>query len=662
MKISKKNKVNKINKSDYDRVLVTETLPFETPMVFANDGLYRLLQTYDQSCKIQRLFISGLVLDNIQGKKTHSTVPFSYKIRKDDDGHRELGLMHPISQYKARKFYEKYENLLLYHCSLSPASMRSPEKISGSYYTRSSLKYLNQYKNNSVMDAQLDNLTLNTPSYFAYKGVTRLYKYFESRDFFASEKKYGFMATLDVSHCFPSIYTHGMSWALKGKEFTKSHVSIESTFSQEFDELMRHMNFGETNGILIGPEISRIFAEIIFQSIDMRAINSLSKKGYIFDKSYTFRRYVDDIYIFASSKKIIDDVSEVIADELSKQNLYLNVKKSQLIQRPFVTNKSKLINNAKSEANSFIRSFMSLDEETKILFPSEINSSWKLTRSYLTKVKTLCSDFESDYGDVSGFLIGFFCERIKKLVSIEEGGTLLKEELSSNYYKALIVFLEVQFFLYQVSPSVQSSYKFCTSLILIIRFSKKHLSFYQPDIEQRIFELTNELILDMQDSVKPSISGRVMLEKINVVLSISELSEPIKLSSQQLESLFSSKSSDDYFTIVSGLHYVKNNPIYIETKRVLLKNASRKLSDLSDIRMSSEKSYLLLDLISCPYVPDDKKRRWINRTFKELNQAQPTSSEMNLFLSNAIDFQSSINWKDLDLLNTLERKELNATY
>ena len=294
--------------------------------------------------------------------------------------------------------------------------------------------------------------------------------------------------------------------------------------------------------------------------------------------------------------------------------------------------------------------------------PSDIHSTWKLTRSYLSRIKALCSDSESKYSEVSGFLIGFFCERVKKLVSIEEGKTSLNEELTTNYFKALLVLLEIQFFLYQVSPSVQSSYKFCTSLILIIRFSKKYISFYSSDIEQRIFELTEELILEMQDSVKSSVPGRVMLEKINIVLAVSELSETSRLRSKQLEFLFSSESEDDYFTIVSGLYYVKDIVLYEKIKNILLNKASQKLSDLSDIFMSSEKSHLLFDLLSCPYVPANKKKKWIKRAFAAFQETQPSNTEINSFLSNAVDFKSNINWVDLDLLNSLERKELNATY
>ena len=62
-----------------------------------------------------------------------------------------------------------------------------------------------------------------------------------------------------------------------------------------FDMLMQRLNYNETNGIIIGPEISRIFAEIIFQDIDSKVIRSLRSKGFKFNKDYVIKRYVDDL-------------------------------------------------------------------------------------------------------------------------------------------------------------------------------------------------------------------------------------------------------------------------------------------------------------------------------------------------------------------------------
>jgi hypothetical protein len=52
---------------------------------------------------------------------------------------------------------------------------------------------------------------------------------------------------------------------------------------------MQEANWGETNGILIGPEVSRIFAEAIMQSIDVDVQRNLgSVAGRV-----AIRRYVE---------------------------------------------------------------------------------------------------------------------------------------------------------------------------------------------------------------------------------------------------------------------------------------------------------------------------------------------------------------------------------
>jgi hypothetical protein len=76
-------------------------------------------------------------------------------------------------------------------------------------------------------------------------------------------------------------------------------MDITSTFAQAFDSLMQRANQNETHGIVIGPEISRIFAELLFQSVDQRAILRLRDNHFELGADYAIRRYVDDVYIFA---------------------------------------------------------------------------------------------------------------------------------------------------------------------------------------------------------------------------------------------------------------------------------------------------------------------------------------------------------------------------
>ena len=363
-------KTNLIKRRDYNRVLITETLPFETPIIFSNDGLYDLLSTIDTADEVLKVFICAIVFGTELPKHVNSTEPYLYKVKKSSHEFRRLALLHPSSQWKLRCFYEKYEQLMLHYCSVSPASIRTPRRIAGSFYSKSSWENINQYKNGTVTTTELDKYVKHTPSYFAYEGHDRLYKFFNSRDYFALEKQFSVLTTLDVSKCFDSIYTHSLSWAVKDKSFTKANVAISSTFAQEFDEIIRHGNHNETNGIPIDPETSRIFAEIIFQEIDRRTIHCLSELGEEFGVHYTFRRYVDDVFIFTRDEKTGRKVYAAYSDVLIGFNLHANTSKSHVILRPFLTSKSRLIFEAGHQANTFLKSF-STPITANLLFPKK---------------------------------------------------------------------------------------------------------------------------------------------------------------------------------------------------------------------------------------------------------------------------------------------------
>ena len=118
-------------------------------------------------------------------------------------------------------------------------------------------------------------------------------------DLLRLEQKFHFMMNMDIASCFYHIYTHSIAWAIKGKECAKNNIDAIS-FETTFDKLMQRSNYNETNGILVGPEVSRIFAEIIFQRIDLNVLNILREKNLKLGSDYEIRRYVDDHFIFAN--------------------------------------------------------------------------------------------------------------------------------------------------------------------------------------------------------------------------------------------------------------------------------------------------------------------------------------------------------------------------
>lgn len=651
-------KKNRIKRGDYNRVLITETLPFETPIIFSNDGLYNHVVSIGTASSIQKTIIDALVLGEGHPKAVNCTNPYLYKVRKNSIEFRRLALLHPLSQWRLRCFYQKYEELILHYCAQSPASIRSPRKVAGSFYSKSSWENVNQYKKDAVALASLDRYVKHTPSFFSYFGYDRLYKFFNSRDYFSLEKQFCVLTTLDVSKCFDSIYTHSLSWATKDKEFTKANVSVSSTFAQDFDQTIRHGNHNETNGIPIGPETSRIFAEILFQEIDCRVIAKLSDLKFGID--YVFRRYVDDVFIFAVNEVVAQRIYEIYADVLVAFNLHANVAKSSTIQRPFLTTKSRLIFEASIKTNEFLSKFL---EESAIgtLAPKRIFSKWKLTKSYIDSIKALCSANSASYDEVASFLMSVVTERIKKLVNKDLENC--EVEVQDDYLAVIEVLADVLFFLYSVAPSVGASYKLSTSLILVFRFSEKYLPFHAATVSHQLYTLASRLLLEQCG--KPhaeGVDGFVNLEYLNVVLAIRELGDHHLLPSRVLDELFIRNRRLSYFTIVSCLFYIRDDDQYKAIRKKILRSAASRLGDMSDILMNSEKAYLLLDLMSCPFVPDANKSLWIKSVYSTLQKAQPSSADIKAFLAVACDGHWQVDWREVDLLNSLEKKELKQAY
>ena len=73
-------KINRIKKSDYNRILITETLPYETPIIFSNDGLYSRVMNLETVDDVQKTFLKALVFSEGVPKDAKTTAPYYYKV------------------------------------------------------------------------------------------------------------------------------------------------------------------------------------------------------------------------------------------------------------------------------------------------------------------------------------------------------------------------------------------------------------------------------------------------------------------------------------------------------------------------------------------------------------------------------------------------------
>ena len=75
-------------------------------------------------------------------------------------------------------------------------------------------------------------------------------------------------AKVDYKSCFDSIYTHSYAWIIErniidAKDAKNSHLFLT------IDRILQNINGRSSNGIIVGPEFSRMIAEILLQRIDV---------------------------------------------------------------------------------------------------------------------------------------------------------------------------------------------------------------------------------------------------------------------------------------------------------------------------------------------------------------------------------------------------------
>lgn len=128
----------------------------------------------------------------------------------------------------------------------------------------------------------------------------------------------------DISQFYPSIYTHAVDWAIRGKARAKASRT-DGSLGSRLDKHLRNSRGQQTNGISIGPDTSWLIAEVMLGRVDGELADAFP--------SITARcaRFGDDLTLYATS---IDEAQQVLATYqgiLQKYELDLNPTKVAII-------------------------------------------------------------------------------------------------------------------------------------------------------------------------------------------------------------------------------------------------------------------------------------------------------------------------------------------
>lgn len=665
----------KVHKNDKNRVLLTELLPYEVPIPFSNAGYYEFVKENPQNLPKH---ISQFLTQN------KYTIPFDYKIKKNIQSDRTLSIIHPSTQRKFIDFYSTYESLIIQLCSKSPISLRHPSKVTSSLYVKG--LHSNKLKNRDSgveQEGDTNDSEQNyTSSYFVYDKHNFLYKFYDSYDFHRLEKKFENLLRFDISKCFNNIYTHSITWAVKNKEFAKKNHTESKTFEDKFDKLMQLSNYNETNGIVIGPEVSRIFAEIILQQIDLNSIGRIfAETGLRFNENYTIRRYVDDYFVFSNDDKLSDKILSVFKEELEKYKLYINDAKTIKSTVPLISN----ITIAKTEFQKLFDDFFknSIEEVLEIEGTStgdeneEIeNKKYIYKLKHISKPSTFANRFIKDikcvvkkndveYESVTGYCLHIIRKQLFKILNREIKNITEKEEVN-RLDRFLFVVLDVMFFIYSMDYRVKTTYIISHIIVSLNRILK------DADVELRnnvLKKIADESLFLIRNIINKEEECGV--EVLNLLVALKDLGNEYLLENDALIKLLKVRTltpgstdydlkSFNYFKLMVILYYIDNIPKFSALKNELENEVVSRYKDV-DVFNKSELMCLFFDFIRCPHVERVKKENLVDNVIKR--KIDESVSDRN----SIINFISARNWffdwsDDLKIENILEKKEFNTPY
>ncbi|WP_305794137.1 antiviral reverse transcriptase Drt3b [Salinibacterium sp. UTAS2018] len=491
-------------KRDPIRALVSEVLPYEVPLPFGTVGLYRFLRQVGfewigdtkrfrvLSARLRtaqdlrlRLIFDGTDLVReaddgdwavycvTRGDKARVVHPYRFSLRGNNGKIRELSVLHPQSMLEISRFVHDYRDLILFFTNRSSFSIRHPARVAKVEVKRDGV--FDRSRDRDSFDIEQHNLEYDhATSYFSYRRYSNINRFYTSSEFRACERKYPTLMRADVSNCFPSVYTHTLSWVTNGRHVSKAsktRMKTSDTFGGKFDGLLQAVNYGETSGIVIGPEFSRIFAEVILQEIDVRIERELEGLGLVTGRDYEIMRYVDDYFVFLSRSSDTVLLEEVISKHLTHFKLHLNERKKEILSTPLRSNMSV----AKHKIRKDLKKLTKCELDSKNASASVYFSANKVIAEY----KSVLIDAELSHGELANYYLyslgrrmDVTCEKYARfLVDLSPSAATEHERrrFTSSFATYLNSVLEVAFFAYAGAPSASHSFKLCQIIVGSVR-------------------------------------------------------------------------------------------------------------------------------------------------------------------------------------------------
>ena len=436
------------NQLDY---LITDTLPVELPELYSLHRFYQYLLEkepannlkFARQALIERKHKNERKLFN---GSSWSTIPLKFKIQKNQKTTRTLSLIQPLSAINLYLFIDLYQKEIL-------ALLEQNSIFSIRYHSNNSNLYYKAKKNKTIEYIEEKShyfkrdIIQQSGLYFKLKTSNSLTEFFNSVKWEIANHQYKFFAKTDYKSCFDSIYTHAYKWLVepntidsKNADNTNLHITI--------DQILQHINGKSSNGIVIGPEFSRLISELLLQKIDISVYNDLSIFGLKKGIDYEIYRFVDDIFIFTNSENTISRIINLYEDNASKYRLHLN-------EHKFISDFTPVI------INNWINDTRNYIDKLEKIFDNTSSPEQLLTNAYINfaRMKNDLDILIKNHIDCARYIVSFILSTVlNKLKKQKKGIPLLNKSKKTK----LLYLLDLVFYVYSYFATFDNTQKFIT--------------------------------------------------------------------------------------------------------------------------------------------------------------------------------------------------------
>ena len=398
-----------------------------------------------------------------------ATSPLKFNILKGTDSIRELNLVQPLSAMNIYFFVECYQKELLDILSNNACfSLRYHRKNSDLFYRRKSKKIVDYFEK---ISQKVDRAILQqTGAYFKIHKFNSVSSFTNSRLWQQCNFKYRNFSKIDYKSCFDSIYTHAYKWCIE-KDTVDSKEASNANLHIVIDRVLQNINGRSSNGLIVGPEFSRMIAEVLLQEIDVEVKHNLAAQGLNAGTDYRVFRYVDDIYIFSHTQAHTDLIIKTIERAAQKYLLKFNEFKYLKAYTPVVL-------------SSWLGKARALSDRISALFyrKQELHDMAEkkpLLKSGYISVDRIKDDFiylVNEFPKEQRYIVSFMLSTLLNNISNKKDGYALFEP---DKCARAFVLLDLAMYIYSFCPCFEHTQKLISMIVYMddeLQFSKDELN------------------------------------------------------------------------------------------------------------------------------------------------------------------------------------------